>query len=326
MTNVLVTGGAGYIGSHACKALACAGFVPVAYDNLCNGHDWAVRWGPLEVGDVRDGARLEEVLRRYEPCAVMHFAAFAYVGESVADPLKYYRNNVAGTVELLAAMRNRGVDKLVFSSTCATYGIPTELPISETHPQQPINPYGASKLAVERILREVDAAYGIRSIALRYFDAAGADRDGDIGERHLPETHLIPLVLEAAADPARSVTVFGSDYDTPDGTCVRDYIHVTDLAQAHVLALQGLLDGRRSDAFNLGNGKGFSVSEVIAASRRITGRPIHTQMADRRPGDPAMLVGSARKISAELGWKPQYSSLDAMIQTAWAWHSRALRW
>jgi UDP-arabinose 4-epimerase len=326
MTNVLVTGGAGYIGSHACKALACAGFVPVAYDNLCNGHDWAVRWGPLEVGDVRDGARLEEVLRRYEPCAVMHFAAFAYVGESVADPLKYYRNNVAGTVELLAAMRNRGVDKLVFSSTCATYGIPTELPISETHPQQPINPYGASKLAVERILREVDAAYGIRSIALRYFNAAGADRDGDIGERHLPETHLIPLVLEAAADPARSVTVFGSDYDTPDGTCVRDYIHVTDLAQAHVLALQGLLDGRRSDAFNLGNGKGFSVSEVIAASRRITGRPIHTQMADRRPGDPAMLVGSARKISAELGWKPQYSSLDAMIQTAWAWHSRALRW
>jgi UDP-glucose 4-epimerase len=255
----------------------------------------------------------------------MHFAAYAYVGESVVDPLKYYRNNVGGTVELLQAMRNRGIDKMVFSSTCATYGIPTELPISEVHGQNPINPYGATKLIVERILREVEAAHGIRSVVLRYFNAAGADGEGHIGESHSPETHLIPLVLDAASDPAGSVTVFGSDYDTPDGTCVRDYVHVTDLADAHVLALQALLDGGRSDAFNLGNGMGFSVAEVIAAARRITGRPIQTVMAARRPGDPAILVGSAQKISAELGWRPQFASLDDMIQSAWAWKSQSLR-
>lgn len=236
--NILVTGGAGYIGSHTCKALAQAGFTPVSYDNLVYGHRWAVRWGPLEEGDIGDRARLDAVLERYRPAAVMHFAAYAYVGESVLDPGKYYRNNVAGTLTLLEAMRDHGVGHVVFSSTCATYGEPERVPIDEDHPQRPINPYGASKQMIERMLGDFAAAHGLGWIALRYFNAAGADPNSEIGEQHDPETHLIPLALDVAASARPSITIYGDDYETPDGTCIRDYIHVSDLADAHVLALR----------------------------------------------------------------------------------------
>ena len=267
---ILVTGGAGYIGSHVCKTLATAGYLPVVYDNLVYGHPRAVRWGPLEQGDLLDRQRLDEVIARHRPEAVLHFAAYAYVGESVEDPDKYYRNNVAVSLTLLEAMRGHGIGKLVLSCTCATYGVPRTIPIPEHHLQAPINPYGASKLMVERMLRDFEHAYGLRSVALRYFNAAGADPDTEIGEDHDPETHLIPLVLDAALGKRPSITVFGDDYDTPDGTCIRDYIHVTDLADAHVLALEYLEDGGISTAYNLGNGRGFSVRELIDCARRIT--------------------------------------------------------
>ncbi|MCU0833678.1 MAG: UDP-glucose 4-epimerase GalE [Chromatiaceae bacterium] len=322
---VLVTGGAGYIGSHACKALQGAGYLPVAYDNLVYGHRWAVRWGPLEVGDIADRARLDAVIARYAPSAVMHFAAYAYVGESVADPGKYYRNNVAGTLTLLEAMRDHGMARLIFSSTCATYGVPQTYPIPEAHPQHPVNPYGASKLMIERMLRDFDLAHGLRSIALRYFNAAGADPDGEIGEVHDPETHLIPLVLDAAAGRRPQVTVFGDDYDTPDGTCVRDYIHVTDLAQAHVLALQALESGAQSTAYNLGNGRGFSVREVITHAEAVTGREVPVTLGPRRCGDPPRLVGDASRAVRELGWRPHQAELTRILETAWAWHGRAQR-
>ena len=322
---ILVTGGAGYIGSHACKALSQAEYEPIVYDNLVYGHEWAVRWGPLEQGDIADRIRLDEVLQRYQPAAVMHFAAYAYVGESVQDPGKYYRNNVAGTLTLLEAMRDYSIDKLVFSSTCATYGEPSQIPIPEDHLQQPINPYGRSKLMIEQILRDFDIAYELRSISLRYFNAAGADPEHEIGEAHDPETHLIPLVLDAASGRRPAITVFGEDYDTPDGTCIRDYIHVTDLADAHVLALQALEHGAASTVYNLGNGQGFSVREVIDCARRITGREVPVETGPRRAGDPPRLVGDAGRIHQELGWQPRYADLDEILQTAWNWHRRQNR-
>lgn len=317
---ILVAGGAGYIGSHTCKQLALAGYVPVVYDSLENGHAWAVRWGPLEVGNILDQARLEAVLERYRPEAVLHFAAYAYVGESVTDPARYYHNNVAGTLVLLEAMRACGVMRIVFSSTCATYGVPATALIDENCPQQPINPYGASKLMVERMLADFQVAYGLQWVALRYFNAAGADPQGELGEMHDPETHLLPLIIQAALDPARSITVFGSDYPTADGTCIRDYIHVTDLADAHILALQSLQQGGASGAFNLGNGQGFSVREVIDSVRRISGRDIRIVTGERRAGDPPALVGNAARARHALGWTPRYADLDTIVSTAWAWH------
>ena len=322
MKHVLVTGGAGYIGSHACKALAAAGYIPVTFDNVVYGHRSAVRWGPFVYGDILDRSALDAALRAWQPVAVMHFAAFAYVGESVTNPGKYYRNNVVGTLTLLEALRDAGVAQFVFSSTCATYGVPKAVPIAESHPQQPINPYGASKLMIERMLRDFDVAHGLRSISLRYFNAAGADPDGDIGEAHDPETHLIPLVLDAAAGVRPNVTVFGADYPTPDGTCIRDYIHVTDLAQAHVLALEVLQRGASSTAYNLGNGIGFSVRQVIDVAESVTGRQIPVKFGTQRAGDPARLVGDASRIRAELGWQPRYTDLADIVETAWRWHSK----
>lgn len=319
---VLVTGGAGYIGSHACKALARAGYRPVAVDNLVNGHEWAVRWGPLERADIGDRTRLDEIFTSHRPSAVMHFAAFAYVGDSVRDPGAYYRNNVVGSLTLLEAARDHGVRRFVFSSTCNTYGEPRVNPIPETHAQVPINPYGASKLMVERMLRDFDSSHGIRSIALRYFNAAGADPDFEIGEDHDPETHLIPLVLRAAEEGAKPLEIYGDDYDTSDGTCVRDYIHVTDLADAHVLALAKLEKGSESGAYNLGNGRGFSVREVIRTAESVTERTIPVRTIARRPGDAPTLVGDAKKARSELGWRPRHAELRDILETAWGWHCR----
>jgi UDP-arabinose 4-epimerase len=319
---VLVTGGAGYIGSHACKTLAKAGYLPVTYDSLAFGHEWAVNWGPFERGNILDRARLDTVIEKYQPSAVMHFAALAHVGESVTDPGKYYRNNVAGSLTLLEAARDHVIDQFVFSSTCATYGIPDQLPIRENAPQRPINPYGASKLAVERILTDFGAAHELRWITLRYFNAAGADPYSEIGEDHDPETHLIPIILDAALGHKPNVTIFGADYETPDGTCVRDYIHVTDLADAHVKALQALEGGLSSGAYNLGNGRGFSVREVIDTVDRVTGRNVPVVMGPRRPGDPAALVADAAKAKRELDWQPKIAGLADIVGTAWAWHRR----
>ena len=321
--SVIVIGGAGYIGSHACKALARAGYLPVVYDNLCYGHEWAVKWGPLERGDILDRTRLHEVLTRYRPDAVMHFAAFAYVGESVTDPGRYYRNNVVGSLNLLEAMRDLRIARIVFSSTCATYGLPEKLPISEDVPLRPINPYGASKLMVEQMLADFGTAHGLAWISLRYFNAAGADPDCEIGEDHDPETHLIPLVLDAASGRRSHVMVLGTDYDTPDGTCIRDYIHVMDLADAHVIALQAIEGETPSGAYNLGNGRGFSVREVIAAVERVTGLKVPVILGERRAGDPAALVSDASKTHKILGWQPKISDLDEIIRTAWAWHQHS---
>jgi UDP-arabinose 4-epimerase len=319
---ILVTGGAGYIGAHACKALAAAGYSPVTYDSLVYGHKRAVKWGPFEKGDILDSERLAEVMQRHKPSAVMHFAAFAYVGESVTDPAKYYRNNVVGTLSLLDTARMHGVSRIVFSSTCATYGIPDTVPISEDTPQKPINPYGASKLMIERVLSDYGDAYGLSSVALRYFNAAGADADGEIGESHDPETHLIPLVLDAASGVRPHITILGDDYPTPDGTCIRDYVHVTDLAEAHVRALDNLGEGNLRRAYNLGTGSGFSVAQVIAAAERVTGRKIPVVIGARRPGDPAQLLADASLLARELDWKARHSSLDHILETAWRWHQR----
>ena len=320
---VLVTGGAGYIGSHACKALARAGHLPIAYDNLVHGHREAVRWGPLVEADIADRARLDAALEEFRPEAVMHFAAYAYVGESVVDPGKYYRNNVVGSLTLLEAMRDHRVDRLVFSSTCATYGLPLAVPIDEGHPQAPINPYGASKLAVERMIADFAGAHGLRAISLRYFNAAGADPDGEIGEDHEPETHLIPLALSAALGRIPELVVFGDDYDTEDGTCVRDYIHVSDLAQAHVLALDVLAGAAPgATAYNLGNGNGYSVKQVIAAVERVTGRKVPLRVGPRRAGDPARLVSASAHVADELGWRPRFGQIDEIITTAWTWARR----
>ncbi len=322
MGTVLVTGGAGYIGSHTCKALSAAGYTPVTYDNLIFGHSEAAQWGPLEIGDIADRQRLDEVISQHQPTAILHFAAFAYVGESVADPGKYYRNNVAGSLNLLEAARDNQINRFVFSSTCATYGIPQTLPITEDEPQKPINPYGHSKLMVEQMLADFGTAHDIGWIALRYFNAAGADPDNQIGEDHDPETHLIPLVLDAASGRRDSITVFGSDYDTPDGTCIRDYIHVSDLAEAHVLALQHLEAGSESGAYNLGNGTGYSVRDVISVAEKVTGLKVPVIEGGRRPGDPARLISDASQAHDMLGWQPKICDLEEIVGTAWAWHQR----
>jgi UDP-arabinose 4-epimerase len=322
MANVLVTGGAGYIGSHACKVLAKAGYTPVTYDNLIYGHTWAVKWGPFEQGNILDRQKLDEVIEKYKPEAVMHFAAFAYVGESVENPGKYYRNNVAGSLKILEAMRDHSIRDIVFSSTCAVYGKPDTIPIPEDHPTKPINPYGFSKFTVERMLDDFSAVHDMRYVSLRYFNAAGADPDVEIGEDHDPETHLIPLVLDAAAGRSENVKIFGTDYDTPDGTCIRDYVHVSDLADAHVLALEYLKDTEKNDIFNLGNGDGFSVKEVIETASKITGKEIRANESKKRPGDPAVLVGSSDKIRRTLDWKPEYNGIDTVVQTSWNWHQK----
>lgn len=319
---ILITGGAGYIGSHANCWLSSQGCRTVVLDNLVYGHREFVQWGEFVQGDILDGELLDSVFTQYHVDAVMHFAAFAYVGESVSNPAKYYRNNVSGALSLMGAMVRNGVNKLIFSSTCATYGVPRVVPFDESCPQAPINPYGRTKLMIEQAMADYGHAYGLRSIALRYFNAAGADPEGRIGEWHVPETHLIPLTLLAARDPERTITIFGTDYDTPDGTCVRDYIHVMDLAQAHVLALEYLMDGGESDVFNLGNGNGFSVREVIDCAEKISGRAIRTLESERRAGDPPILIGSSEKIISKLGWKPEFASLDAIMGTAWRWHSK----
>jgi UDP-arabinose 4-epimerase len=319
---VLVTGGAGYVGSHACKALAEAGYQPVAFDDLRTGDRTAARYGPLVIGDLAAPRDIGAAITAHRPTAVLHFAASAYVGESVVEPAKYYRNNVVHTLNLLDAMRAHGVDRLVFSSTCATYGDPERLPIDETHPQRPINPYGHSKLFVEGMLAAFDAAYGLRSIALRYFNAAGADPAGEIGENHDPETHLIPLVILTALGRRPALEVFGTDYPTPDGTAVRDYIHVSDLASAHVLALQYLLDGGPTTFLNLGIGHGCSVREVIDAVERVTGAHVPVVERPRRAGDPPALIADAAKARATLEWRPEHSQLDEIVETAWRWLRR----
>jgi UDP-glucose-4-epimerase GalE len=320
--SILIVGGAGYIGSHTAKRIAQAGEEPVVLDNLVYGHRWAVRWGPFVEGDCGDAALVAHVIKEHRVTAVIHFAAFAYVGESVAHPRRYFRNNVVGTLNLLDTMVDAGVRDIVFSSTCATYGVPRAVPIAEDHPQAPVNPYGESKLAVEKILDWYGPAYGLRFAALRYFNAAGADPDGDIGEAHDPETHLIPLILDAAMGRRAQIDVFGTDYPTPDGSAVRDYIHVQDLAEAHVRALNYLELGGESVALNLGTGTGHSVRETIEAARRITGRPIHARETARRAGDPPVLVADATRARETLGWTPQLDSLDRIIATAWDWHQK----
>ncbi len=317
---VLVTGGAGYIGSHAAKALARAGYVPVVLDNLVYGHRAAVRWGALVEGDVGDRTLMAETLRRYEIGAVMHFAAFAYVGESMTRPERYFHNNLVNTLSLLGAMREAGVRRIVFSSTCATYGVPESVPIREDMAQRPVNPYGESKLMVERALHWEGVAHGLQHVSLRYFNAAGADPEGEIGERHEPETHLIPLILDAALGRRAQIDVYGTDYPTPDGSAIRDYIHVGDLADAHVLALGHLERGGASLALNLATGQGHSVREVIDAAERVTGRRVPRRETERRPGDPPALVADATRARAVLGWTPRQSDLDTILATAWAWH------
>ena len=318
--NILVIGGAGYIGSHMCKCLAQSGYTPIVLDNLVYGHRKAVQWGPFIEGSLDDTELLKHTFKTYDISAVMHFAAFTYVGESVQNPAIYYQNNVAATLSLLASMIDAKVNNFIFSSSCAVYGEPVEIPISEAHPQAPISPYGRTKRMVEEILGDFGNAYGLSSIALRYFNAAGADPDGQIGEVHDPETHLIPLVLQAALGQRDSIQVFGNDYATGDGTCVRDYIHINDLASAHLLALERLLNGHTGGAFNLGNGEGYSVMDVIETARNVTGKPISHQVTDRRKGDPAVLIGSSQKAKDELGWQPQYAELDVIIEHAWNWH------
>jgi UDP-arabinose 4-epimerase len=321
---ILVTGGAGYIGSHTCKALAAKGFEPVSYDNLSRGNRWAVKWGPLEEGDIADANRLSQVLNRYRPAAAIHFAAFAYVGESVEHPILYYQNNIAGSIALFREILRYRAIPIVFSSTCATYGIPQSIPITEEHPQHPINPYGFTKFAVEGLLGDLGRAHGLPSMSLRYFNAAGADPDGEIGEAHDPEPHLIPRVLMAARD-GTSIAVYGHDYETPDGTCVRDYIHVSDLADAHVRAVEYLFAGGTSSALNLANARGFSVLEVIEAAKQVTGKTISIQTAARRVGDPAVLVGSASRAHELLAWRPAHSDLDIQIAHAWNWMQKSVR-
>lgn len=322
---VLVTGGAGYIGSHAVLALQQAGYNVVVLDNLVYGHRELVEEvlkAELIVGDIGDRPLLDQIFSTHAIDAVMHFAAYAYVGESVSTPGKYYRNNVCGTLTLLEAMVDAGIRSMVFSSTCATYGIPHTVPIPEDHPQHPINPYGATKLMVERMLADFDGAHGLKSVCFRYFNAAGADPQARLGEDHNPETHLIPLVLLAAMGRRKSISVFGTDYPTPDGTCIRDYIHVSDLASAHVLGLEYLLKGGESAQFNLGNGNGFSVRAVIDAAKQVTGREINVVESDRRPGDPPVLVGSSDRARTILGWNPQYADLQTIITHAWNWHQK----
>jgi UDP-glucose 4-epimerase len=318
-TKVLVTGGAGYIGAHACKALARAGFEPVVFDNLSTGWKGAVKWGPLVQGDLMDRASIDAALAEHRPVAVMHFAALSLVGESMQDPGRYWRVNVGGALNLLEACAAAGVRNFVFSSTCATYGDQDGVLLTEDTPQRPINAYGGSKLAIEQMLQNFGNLAGISHVIFRYFNVAGADPEGDTGEQHVPETHLIPLMLDAVAGKRPALTVFGTDYPTRDGTCVRDYVHVSDLADAHVLGLRRLLDGKGNGVFCLGTGRGFSVNEVIEASRMVTNRDVPVVIGDRRAGDAAALVSSSTHAIKELGWEPQRSTLRQMIGDAWAW-------
>jgi UDP-arabinose 4-epimerase len=322
MARVLVTGGAGFIGSHACKALARAGHEPIVYDSLVYGHRDAVKWGPFEHGDIRDADRLDAVMRKHRPEAVMHFAAFAYVGESVSDPLKYYDANVGGSLALVRTLLRHDILDIVFSSTCATYGVPVHVPIDEAAATNPINPYGFTKLAIERLLADCAVAHGLNWTALRYFNAAGADPEGELGERHDPETHAIPLALKAAYGTGGRFQVFGTDYDTPDGTAIRDYIHVSDLAAAHVAALDHLRVGDASGAFNLGTGRGTSVLELIAAVRQATGRDVPHDLGPRRPGDPPQLLAVADKARETFGWQPRFTDMAEIVATAAPWFAR----
>lgn len=321
MTNVLLCGGAGYIGAHMLKMLAQRGYEVTVFDNLSTGHRAAVRWGQFVKGDILDREALDRLFVSRNIDVVMHFCALSQVGESVSDPYVYYRNNVAGSLTLLEAMRAARVGKLVFSSTAAVYGIPrTDEFLAESHPAMPINPYGATKLMVERVLEDAARAYGLRSVALRYFNAAGADPEGEVGESHMPETHLIPNVLRAALGIGGPVKIFGDDYTTRDGTCVRDYVHVTDLAEAHLRAMHFLEGNEGTHCFNLGSGKGNTVMEIIAAAREITGAPIPVTCASRRPGDPPVLVADIRRAAEVLGWRPTLTDVRAILETAWRWH------
>ena len=320
---VLVTGGAGYIGSHACKALARAGYLPGVFDDLSAGHEHAVKWGPLELGNLLDMAALDRVITRNDPVAVIHFAGCAIVGESVENPTKYYRNNVAGTLNLLNAMRRANIGKIVFSSSCTVYGDSGETRLDETHPLAPINPYGRTKLVAERMIADFAAAYGMSYMSLRYFNAAGADPDGEIGEDHDPEPHLLPRLIGAALGHEPEVRIFGTDYPTPDGTCVRDYVHVTDLAEAHIRALKRLDGDDAPTAVNLGAGRGVSVRQVIDAVSCIAGSPLPVRDASRRLGDPAYLVADIGLAKSELAWSPDLSSLTQIVRTAWSWHRNA---
>lgn len=316
---MLVTGGAGYIGSHACKALHRAGYRVVVFDNLSAGHRAAARYGEFVKGDITDRTAVRQALRRHKVSAVMHFAALLDVGESVREPALYYRNNVSGAIAVLDAMVAEGVKDFVFSSTCATYGEPVGTPIAEAHPQQPINSYGETKLAVERALPHFERSSGLRWMALRYFNAAGADPDGELGEDHRPEIHLVPRAIEAALG-GPGLDVFGDDYPTSDGTCQRDYVHVSDLAEGHLLALRALADHGRSAAYNLGTGRPHSVHEVIDAVERVSGGTVPRTVRRRRPGDPAVLYAEAGKAATELGWRPRFTDLEEIVRTAWNWH------
>lgn len=319
MKTILVAGGAGYIGSHAVKQLLKHGYFSVTYDNLSEGHKWAVVGGDLVVGDLADTEKLRETFSKYEIDAIMHFAGSAYVGESMQNPRKYFRNNVSNTINLLDVALDHHIQYFIFSSSCATYGMPVEIPITEEHPQAPVNPYGESKLMVEKILAWYSRIYGLRSVSLRYFNAAGADPDGEMGEAHDPETHLIPLVLQAALGDREHIEVYGTDYDTADGTSIRDYVHVTDLAEAHLLALEYLCSCGKSDAFNLGNETGYSVRQVIDVAEKVTQQEIHVKEAPRRPGDPPVLIAASEKARKVLGWQPKLESLSDIIETAWRW-------
>jgi UDP-glucose-4-epimerase GalE len=321
MTKILLTGGAGYIGSHTAKRLSQSGFKPVTLDDLSTGHKWAVKWGPFIQGDIGDQKLIREIVAEYHIQAVLHFAAHAYVGESITHPRKYFHNNVVRTLDMLNTLVDCSVKQVIFSSSCATYGDPQHIPIAESHPQKPVNPYGESKLMIERILHWYDNAYGLKAACLRYFNAAGADPDGEIGELHAPEPHLIPLVMQAASREIDSVSIFGTDYPTPDGTAIRDYTHVCDLADAHVLALEHLLKGGDSVELNLGTGRGHSVLEVIQAVEEVSGRSVPARRTARRPGDPPELVADANKAAEVLNWKPHFLDLRELIRTAWAWHA-----
>ncbi|WP_302290756.1 UDP-glucose 4-epimerase GalE [Methanosphaera stadtmanae] len=319
---ILIVGGAGYIGSHVNKVLNERGYETIILDNLSYGHEESVKWGTLCKCDLANINEVDDIFTKYDINAVMHFSSFIDVGESVRNPEKYYNNNVVNTMNLLNVMLKHDVKKFIFSSTCATYGIPQKIPLTENHPQNPINPYGWTKLMVERILKDYDTAYGLKSVILRYFNASGADESGIIGEWHNPETHLIPLILDAAMGKREDIKIFGTDYDTPDGTCIRDYIHVTDLADAHILSLEYLNKNNQSNQFNLGNGQGFSVKEVIESVKRVTGRNFNVTQTQRREGDPAILIGSSKKAKDTLGWDPQYVNIDKIIETAWNWHQK----
>lgn len=321
---ILIAGGAGYIGSHTNKLLNERGYRTVVFDNLVYGHREFVRWGEFFKGDLSNPVEIRECFRKYPVHAVMHFSAFAYVGESVENPSKYYFNNVVNTLNLLEVMREFGVRYFIFSSTCAVYGIPEQVPINEEAPKRPVNPYGKTKLMIEQILEDYDRAYGIKHINLRYFNAAGADPEAEIGEWHEPETHLIPLTIYAALGAKEDIKIFGTDYPTKDGTCIRDYIHVMDLAEAHIKALEYLVRHDRSDAFNLGNGEGYSVREIIESVRRISKKDFRVTEVGRRPGDPPVLISDSKKARELLGWEPRYRDIDSIVETAWRWHSSSM--